>query len=353
MREEADIGASDGKRLQDRGGPSGHDGGASSSGGAASMETQIAEERRRAAWAGAAEQYESTAELWTSQAAARMIGLAEISPRCELLDLGCGAGGLAIAAQTLGALVTAYDIAPSMIAAAGARPGGRAVEFRIGDIRALQDRAAGFDVATANFSFAETGEPAAALREAHRALKPDGRLLWSFWMAPAGGALFEVVDAARLAAEGIGSRGPASRGLDVDEAIAMTREAGFEAVEAVTLPLIGPADAATALEAVEKLDAATPSTRARSQTLAALEEALTGSRRLRAEAVLIIAQKNEGPDSARIVDGAATGFAPDDAASIGRAAGEASASSAVDGGAAEPRADGGLIGAFRRWLRRR
>lgn len=287
------------------------------------MSTSLTDEARRDAWAGAAGAYAQAAEPWTNQTAAKMLALADLRPRSELLDIGCGTGSLGVAAQTLGALVTGIDIAPSMIAGAEARPGGRAAEFRIGDMRALDAREGAFDAALANFSVVECGEPERALREAYRALRPGGRLAWTCWPAPTGGRLFEIVDAARIAAEGAGARPPSKRGLEPKRAAAMTEAAGFAPVETVVLSLSGATEASAVLSAAEKLDATALQTSERAKTLAALREALGGETVFETEAILVVARKPGAPDQR-----------------------------SQDNGDAGGAGSGGLLGWLGRWFRR-
>lgn len=115
------------------------------------------------------------------QIAPAALEAAALAPGDEALDLGCGVGGLSRAAQALGTQMTAVDFAPAMIRAAEAGVGAKAVRFRIGDMRALDAPAGAFDAVFACFSLLESGAPETALREAHRALKPGGRLVLAFW----------------------------------------------------------------------------------------------------------------------------------------------------------------------------
>lgn len=294
-----------------------------------------AEEARRSAWGDAAKIYADAAEPWTSQTAAALLAVAQPGPRGELLELGCATGAMALAAQNLGALVTAIDIAPGMITAAQSRPGGASIDFRIGDMRALDARAGGYDAVVANFSLIESGAPEAALKEAFRALRPGGRLVWTAWPAPTGGRLFEIVDAALMGADGGVAKPPKTRGVESERAVQMTQAAGFTEAEAMDLRLWGAPTARVTLTAHEALDAAETRSDIRGAALDRLAETLGESDRFWTDAVLIAAQKpREG--QALSTDDAPTSAAP---------------SQSAEGGdkAAGP---GGLIGRFRRWMGR-
>lgn len=93
-------------------------------------------------------------------------------------DLGCGTGVVASALAPFVARVIAVDASDEMLAAARARLGDVTnVEFRPGALEALPIDDGTLDVATLMLVLHHVADPAAALAEAHRALKPGGRLL--------------------------------------------------------------------------------------------------------------------------------------------------------------------------------
>ncbi len=105
------------------------------------------------------------------------------APGSKVLDIGCGTGTLAVLAAGRGAEVAGFDVSPGMLSVAQ-----RKVEA--GDLHdkielhemgvAGMDKfpAEGFDLVTATLVFSEFShdEQAYALRQAHRVLKPGGRL---------------------------------------------------------------------------------------------------------------------------------------------------------------------------------
>jgi len=93
-------------------------------------------------------------------------------------DLGCGTGVVASALAPFVARVIAVDASDEMLAAARARLGDVTnVEFRSGALEALPIDDCTLDVATLMLVLHHVADPAAALAQAHRALKPGGRLL--------------------------------------------------------------------------------------------------------------------------------------------------------------------------------
>ncbi len=97
------------------------------------------------------------------------------------LDIGCGEGANTRQLARLGARMTAIDIAPTFIrhaqAAEDADPLG--IVFQVADGMALPFAPSSFDFATAFMSLMDMPEPARALREACRVLRPGGFLQFS------------------------------------------------------------------------------------------------------------------------------------------------------------------------------
>lgn len=102
-------------------------------------------------------------------------------PGCAALDLCCGHGIVARGLADAGADVTALDFSPAMLEMARARvPEARFVE---GDAMALPFEEASFDAVTIGFGIPHVPDPAAALAEARRVLRPGGRLAYTVWHA--------------------------------------------------------------------------------------------------------------------------------------------------------------------------
>src|SRR5438046_5106659 len=110
---------------------------------------------------------------------AELLSLLEIGHDERVLDIGCGTGRLAVAAlEHVGTegRVVGIDPAPPRIALARERADPR-FDFRVGraeDLSEFPD--ATFDVAYLNSVLNWIRDRGQALREAHRVLKPGGRL---------------------------------------------------------------------------------------------------------------------------------------------------------------------------------
>jgi ubiquinone/menaquinone biosynthesis C-methylase UbiE len=103
----------------------------------------------------------------------------EVAPGARVLEVAPGPGYLAVALARLGVAVTGLDISASFvrIAAENARVAGVTAEFRQGDAAAMPFAAESFDFIVCRAAFKNFGDPAGALAEMHRVLRPGGRAL--------------------------------------------------------------------------------------------------------------------------------------------------------------------------------
>jgi SAM-dependent methyltransferase len=109
----------------------------------------------------------------------------------RVLDVGCGDGALVCAAAWRGADATGLDPDPAMLAAARERAAraGLRTSFLEGRMENLPFSDASLDVVVAVTVLCFVSDPAGAVREMARVLRPDGRLVigelgrWSLWAA--------------------------------------------------------------------------------------------------------------------------------------------------------------------------
>ena len=128
--------------------------------------------------------------------ALKMLASWRLEPGTTLLDVGCGAGQIAIPAARAGLRVTGVDIATNSLAQARARAKaeGLQVRFEAGDAEALPYPDASFDtvVSLVGAMFAPRPERVAA--ELIRVTRPGGRIIMVNW-TPTGfvGQMFRAI----------------------------------------------------------------------------------------------------------------------------------------------------------------
>ncbi len=144
------------------------------------LETVLAQRRSRS------QQFFSTAAGVWDQLRAEMIGQrSDLLALLDLLDedmivgdLGCGTGHLTAALAPCVRRVIAVDDSRAMLATARERlAGGDNVEFRVGGLESLPIDDNDLDAAIVFLVATFLPDPLAAVREAHRVLRPGGKLL--------------------------------------------------------------------------------------------------------------------------------------------------------------------------------
>jgi SAM-dependent methyltransferase len=133
--------------------------------------------------------YESAFGAVVRQTVQPMLDAARVTRGMEVLDVCCGPGMLAAGALQRGARSIGIDFSGAAIEfARRIVPKGH---FRQGDAQALPFPAACFDVVLCGYGVMHLPEPAVALREMLRVLRPGGRAALSVW--DAAGAGFTLV----------------------------------------------------------------------------------------------------------------------------------------------------------------
>jgi ubiquinone/menaquinone biosynthesis C-methylase UbiE len=136
-----------------------------------------------AGWQQAAAHYTTTFAHATRGFIDDLLDAAGVGTGMRVLDLACGPGHVASAVAERGALPVGLDFSSAMIALARAdHPG---ILFAAGDAEALPFTEDSSDAVVANFGIHHVAEPTRALAEARRVLRPDGRVAFTSWAAPA------------------------------------------------------------------------------------------------------------------------------------------------------------------------
>ena len=120
-------------------------------------------------------------------AAVAVVERAALRPGEAVIDLACGTGNAALIAASLGARVVGVDAAPRLldVARERARASGVEIDFREGDLLDLPVADGAADLVISVFGVIFATDPAGALGEIRRIVRPRGRVLLSAWV-PAG-----------------------------------------------------------------------------------------------------------------------------------------------------------------------
>lgn len=159
----------------------------------------------------------------------------------DVVDVACGTGNAALLAAARGAHVTGVDGAPRLLGVARDRAAAHGVEIdlREGDLAALPVADGSADVVLSVFGVIFARDPAAALGEIARILRPDGRAFISAWV-PAGPIDAMLTAVGRILAR-VAPERPRQRfaWFDPDALAPVARDAGLTvaATERAELPI--------------------------------------------------------------------------------------------------------------------
>ncbi len=109
-------------------------------------------------------------------------------PGTSVLDLGCGAGHVSFGVAPFAASVLAYDLSEQMLGVVAAAAAERQLDnvvTRQGAAEQLPFEDASFDFVFSRYSAHHWREPAQALREVRRVLRPDGEAVFIDVVSPA------------------------------------------------------------------------------------------------------------------------------------------------------------------------
>jgi SAM-dependent methyltransferase len=185
-------------------------------------------EFERSGWERAAGAYASSFEKATGLFALPLLEAVGIREHLQLLDIACGTGTVASAAAERGATVIGVDFSAKMITEAiQLHP---TLQFREADAEALPFQECTFDAVVINFGVHHFPFPVQALREAHRVIRPGGRVAFTVWASPEEHALHKITLGALREVGVLGAALPTPPGGAVNEiatCIALLLAAGF------------------------------------------------------------------------------------------------------------------------------
>lgn len=156
------------------------------------MDSEPAQAEITAFWNGVAPHYDSPENVADPETEAYHHWLAALrsvlpAPPTRILDVGTGTGFLARLAAELGHEVTAIDLSERMLEVSTARDPGLRITLAVGDAVAPAFPAQSFDAVISRSLVWTLREPERAFRNWWTLLRPGGRVVAIFGLAPAGG----------------------------------------------------------------------------------------------------------------------------------------------------------------------
>jgi 2-polyprenyl-3-methyl-5-hydroxy-6-metoxy-1,4-benzoquinol methylase len=148
-----------------------------------------------------AEAYAALVRANPSGTLAALLDAARPRPDERVLDVGCGAGGLALALASICREVVGVDLTPAMLDQARAAQAARGVTnvaWETADVTALPFPDASFSLVTSTAMLHHTADPAAVVAEMRRVCAPGGRIaVADLTPAPEKGAAFDAIEILR------------------------------------------------------------------------------------------------------------------------------------------------------------
>jgi ubiquinone/menaquinone biosynthesis C-methylase UbiE len=141
------------------------------------------------------EAYERRMGRWSGMVGRDFLSWLALPKGLAWLDAGCGTGAFTevIMAGASPAAVTGIDPSPDQIAYAKTRPGTASASYHVGDAQALPFAAGVFDVAVMALAIAFVPEPARAVAEMCRVVRPNGTVAAYMWDLPGGGLPYNPI----------------------------------------------------------------------------------------------------------------------------------------------------------------
>jgi len=178
--------------------------------------------------------YERIMGRWSRLAGDSFLDWLDAAKGLRWLDVGCGNGAFteALIARCAPAAVTAVDPSEGQLAYARQRPGAKMAQFRIGDAQALPFADGSFDVAAMGLVIVFVPDPAKAVAEMARVVRPGGSVATYMWDIEGGGMPLRPIYAAMKSLELALPSQLATAASRADNLQALWEKAGLQAVSA-------------------------------------------------------------------------------------------------------------------------
>lgn len=195
-------------------------------------------------WQLVARRYHQFFSNLTTQAVPALLDAAMGAPtdtrKTRLLDVASGPGYVTEAAAMRGASAFGVDFSAAMTHLAMSRH--PQLPFTAGDAEDLPFADGSFDSVVSNFGLLHLGRPEKALAEAHRVLRPGGRVAFTVWAPPeesvAFGIVLRAIDAHGDRNVSLPPGPPFFRFSDPAESRRVLAETGFQSPQVMRVPQV-------------------------------------------------------------------------------------------------------------------
>jgi ubiquinone/menaquinone biosynthesis C-methylase UbiE len=142
--------------------------------------------------------YERMMGRWSKLVGRIFLDWLDPPPNLRWVEVGCGNGAFTeeLIARCAPGAVSAIDPSEGQLAFARTRPGAKLAQFQIGDAQALPFADRGFDAAVMALVITFLPDPAKAVREMARVVKPGGLVATYMWDTEAGGVPLAPIEVA-------------------------------------------------------------------------------------------------------------------------------------------------------------
>jgi ubiquinone/menaquinone biosynthesis C-methylase UbiE len=177
--------------------------------------------------------YERMMGRWSRLVGEIFIEWLDVPPGLRWLDVGCGNGAFTalMIERRAPAAAVAVDPSEEQLAYARTRPGTTMAEFSLGDAQALRFPDRAFDVATMALVISFLPDPAKAVAEMTRVVRPGGIVATYMWDFDAGGAPVHRIYEAVKSLGGPSALPPNTAAAQRDVMQQLFEKAGLDAVE--------------------------------------------------------------------------------------------------------------------------
>ena len=142
--------------------------------------------------------YERAMGRWSQLVAGKFLDWLDVPSGLRWLDIGCGNGAFSevLMARCLPAELQGIDPSGAQVAYARSRPSLKGAQFRSGDAQSLPYASQTFDAATMALVISFVPDPARAVAEMARVVRPGGYVASYMWDIPGGGLPQQAISTA-------------------------------------------------------------------------------------------------------------------------------------------------------------